>query len=99
MSSMKKFVMPRGTGKTTQLIFMSAKNQIPILTMTKCQKDYIIEKSRTLGIGNLPDPIVIIRPEDLVFLKGRKVLIDELDLFVKYSLGIELEGYSVSIDD
>jgi hypothetical protein len=91
---MKIIQMKRGEGKTTALIKMSAEKQIPIYAMTAKERDLLIEKAKILGIDNFPTPLI---PVDLYnFSNTRKVLIDELDTFMKYIYNIEIVAATLS---
>lgn len=85
---MKIISMKRGQGKTTALIKLSAKEQIPIYAMTAKERDLLIEKAKMMRVSNFPIPLI---PVDLYhFPNKQKVLIDELDTFMKYVYNIEI---------
>lgn len=71
----------RGTGKTTQIIKMSAKRQIPILCHNKMKQKYIVEKASELNL-NIPEPIVFSFESYEAIKDKQHVLIDDIDLFL-----------------
>lgn len=76
---MNYIVRSRGTGKTTELIYISSIRQIPILTLN-CERIKRIAKE--LGVY-IPEPIPYSSYEE--YYRGRDVesiLIDDLDLIL-----------------
>lgn len=55
---MKIIQLPRGTGKTTRLLYESEWNQIPILCVTLREKEIIKNQAQKLGL-KIPDPICV----------------------------------------
>lgn len=100
---MYKFVMPRGTGKTYQLIKKSEENNFPILVANLMTKHCIKETAKKCN-ANIPDPITVYELKNGkcrgMHLKG--LLIDELDKVVKNLIydycDASVEGYSLSLN-
>lgn len=101
---MERFIMPRGTGKTYQLILKSAETNQPILVHNDVLKKYVQEIENNHKI-EIPTPISV---SDILCGKCRGrhyngVLVDELDAvmsqFVSYFLSAPMTGYAMSIDN
>lgn len=101
---MEKFIMPRGTGKTYQLILKSHEMNQPILVHNDVLKKYVQEVANNHKIA-IPTPISV---GDVLCGKCRGrhydgVLVDELETvmrqFVSYFLSAPMTGYSISIDN
>ncbi len=99
---MRKFMMERGKGKTTALIYTSAATGYPILIGTKANKNYIEQEARNLGLC-IPDPICV--GDDF---RGRHipfdhVLVDEADLvldeLVHQLVGVGVAALTMTIND
>ena len=72
--------MPRGTGKTTELIKMSAELKIPILTLS--QVSYVcIAKEMGLDIPSQVSPC------EAKSLNCGEVLVDDFDSVLQYLIG------------
>lgn len=75
---MKEYNLPRGSGKTTRLIFISEYTGYPIVTMTKGHTECLKESAKLCG-ASIPEPIVF---SDLIEDKCKptpdEVLIDEV---------------------
>lgn len=95
---MIKVIGSRGQGKTTKLIEISAKTQIPILCMNEFSRNKILKKASTLGIWNLPTPVIFIKD-----YRGQyRVLVDDAEVVLKSLLqekGLEMSGFSISLND
>lgn len=95
---MIKIIGGRGTGKTTKLIEVSAKENIPILCVDKMKKYHIMERAAEMG-ASIPTPLVF--KEDS--LKAHvDVLVDDLDFFLSClfeAYGYKIKGYTISKDD
>lgn len=84
---------PRGSGKTTRLIEMSAQTGYPIIEPTGWMVDVVKDMAKARGL-KIPEPIAIDR---LVSYGGRRgtldgrhrVLIDELDMCLRV-MGLEV---------
>lgn len=72
---MKKIIMERGHGKTTQLIFLSSKTNTPIIT--PFYKEHIKELAKELDV-EIPEPLTL-RELDNRCLKGTDVLVDNAE--------------------
>ena len=90
---MRKWIMPRGTGKTTQLIIESANTGAIIICCNKSQAEYIKKKATQLGLA-IENPISLL---ELLIVRenkeGRKYLIDNLS---ECLTRINVVGYSDS---
>lgn len=102
---MKIYDLPRGTGKTTRLIYLSEFNNAPILCTNEFEKTSIILKAEKLNI-KIPTPITI--DEVIKGLKGKEdntitnILVDESitilsSLLQKYQL--KMIGCTLSSED
>lgn len=70
---MRIFNLPRASGKTTRLVYMSEAQNIPILCCSQCDKKILQERANIYGL-KIPEPILIDE------LRGRdvnEILIDE----------------------
>ena len=101
---MERFIMPRGTGKTYQLILKSAETNQPILVHSNVLKRYVQKIANNHKI-EIPPPISV---GDILCGKYRDrhydgVLVDELELvmgqFVSYFLSAPMTGYSMNINN
>lgn len=77
---MKIINRPRGTGKTTQLIYLSEVNRIPIVTH---EPNYIIDLAKRMGC-DIPEPIAITKYIGLTYGRNydnrqQKFYIDDLE--------------------
>lgn len=82
---MKIYTMPRGTGKTTKLVRMSAENNYPIIVRNRLSKEYILDKAKRMNLI-IPDPIMLYEFEN-GSMRGKRqdydaYLIDNLELIV-----------------
>lgn len=68
-------------GKTTQIIYASAKRQIPILCHNKMKQKYIVEKAKELNL-DIPEPILFSFESYEAIKDKQDVLIDDIDLFL-----------------
>ena len=87
----------RGTGKTTWLIQKSAELDIPILCPTGAKAQSIEYKAQRLNI-KIPKPIAYNSIQSTRGLKKKEVLIDDIDIFLEYMIGIKVE-YATITDD
>lgn len=101
---MERFIMPRGTGKTYQLILKSAETNQPILVHNDVLKKYVQQIANDHKI-KIPTPISV---GDILYGKCRGrhydgVLVDELGTvmrqFVSYFLSAPMTGYAMSVDN
>lgn len=68
--------LPRASGKTTRLMYLSEHYQVPILCWSSDMKDILIERARQYGI-DIPTPMTIHDWRWNVSGNNRKVIIDE----------------------
>lgn len=92
---MKKIIKDRGTGKTTELILLSNKKQIPILTMHRDSARNIEDRAKQMGV-EIPTPIFTIDYNRYKGRKNNKVLVDEIDLVLAALLGVQIEAYTLT---
>ena len=92
---MKIIYKPRGTGKTTDLVKMSAEKQIPIICMTKATVQHIKDISTKINV-NIPEPIDIRGgvPKQL-----ENALVDDAEYILQYLLNVKIECASISSND
>lgn len=106
---MKVISLPRGQGKTTQLIKMSAETGIPILVLTKNHAQILVEKAKELNLTI----------ESVLFVKDRRImqcilsdnniceinhinfipadiLIDEVDIVLQALLGCKINTVTIT---
>ena len=77
----------RASGKTTELIKMSAETGIPICVRHRSRIKHIINKANKLGI-EIPEPIVIYNKTSL---KGcEKIMIDDVQEILFDTYGVEV---------
>ena len=91
---MYQIISNRATGKTSNLMLLAKEHDGVFVC---AQPDVMKEKAWKLGLLGFD----IISYSDYLehnYSYGKKVFIDELDLFVK-SLGNNLDGYSLTIGD
>lgn len=86
---MKIINRPRGTGKTTQLIYLSEVNRIPIVTR---EPNYIIDLAKRMGC-DIPEPISITKYVNSSFSRGcaydsqkSKYYIDDIECIIDFLL-------------
>lgn len=82
----------RGTGKTTNLIYHSARTHIPIAVTKKSTARDLTEKAKDLGV-HIPTPIVISCFCDLT---KQEVLIDDFDLMLSQLSHNKIKAIAIS---
>lgn len=94
----------RGSGKTYTLVQYSYLTGYPIITRSKCSKDYILAIASRLGV-TIPDPIVFRSKQDIrgKLLPIDKVLVDDLDGWLSDIVSSYFDSYvaaaTMNIDD
>jgi hypothetical protein len=83
---------PRGAGKTTDLVKLSAETNVPILAWNVCGSTLYKERARELGI-KIPEPVR--------FSHGRtghlgEVMIDDLDAFLYSIVGSNVSAATIT---
>lgn len=73
---MKIYNLPRGSGKTTRLLYISDYNKIPILCANINSKNLIRQMAYKQGL-NIPEPICVSDLEKGKNLPYKEVLVDE----------------------
>ena len=79
---MKYIIKPRGMGKTTDLIRLSAATNIPILVPYKVNADYINNLAAKLGCNIT----VLVYDKNYKYNDIKSVYIDEVDAFLQMLL-------------
>lgn len=99
---MKIINLGRCQGKTIRLLYASEWQNIPILCANHCQKEYLKEKARDLGL-KIPEPIT---PSSLARGKTehKDILIDEAPLVLQSllkELGVmgEIKAITLTSDE
>lgn len=87
--------LPRGNGKTVQLIKMSAENNIPIVVNNECVKRCILKKSKDMNL-TIPEPIVYYSKANLRDIKD--VYIDNIDYFVSNLIDCNVVSATITED-
>lgn len=82
---MKIYTMPRGTGKTTKLVRMSAENNYPIIVRYRLSKEYILDKAKRMNLV-IPEPISLDEFQN-GSMRGKRLdydayLVDDLTLII-----------------
>ncbi len=85
----------RQTGKTVQLIGLSAHNNIPILVRNQKELDLIKQKAILLKV-EIPEPILYDKSLDL---KGKDIYIDNAEWLLQYILKANIKLLTVSLND
>ena len=75
---MKKYIMARGAGKTTGLIWQSSLTGYPIVCATEQSVIYIKDMANHLGI-KIPEPISAFKIATQHGVKYNKVLVDNAE--------------------
>lgn len=94
---MYRIIDSRSSGKTSRLMLLAKENN----SVIACSNPYAMrEKALGYGITGL----TIVSYEDILnkdndYLRGRKVMIDEIESFVQYQLFTKLTGYTLSNED
>jgi len=84
-------IKDRAHGKTSDLVRSSAYTGIPIV----CPRpDYIKDCAEQLGI-EIPEPIPYYQYVNKL-TSAKKVYIDELDFFIRYAFGSDVECVTIS---
>jgi hypothetical protein len=94
---MYRIIDSRSSGKTSRLMLLAKENN----SVIACSNPYAMrEKALGYGITGL----TIVSYEDILnkdndYLRGRTVMIDEIESFVQYQLFTKLTGYTLSNED
>ncbi len=94
---MYRIIDSRSSGKTSRLMLLAKETN----SVIACSNPYAMrEKALGYGITGL----TIVSYEDILnkdndSLRGRKVMIDEIESFVQYQLFTKLTGYTLSNED
>ena len=95
---MLKYNQPRGTGKTTNLIHMSARIGATIVVHAQTRINQIMERAKELGYKDFRKPITFWQLVNKCGMLevGGKFLVDELDLCLS---SLNIVGYSNTDND
>ena len=94
---MYRIIDSRGSGKTSRLMLLAKETN----SIIACMNPYAMrEKAHAYGITGL----TIVGYKDILdknndSLRGRNVMIDEIESFAKYQLSTKLTGYTLSNED
>ena len=94
---MYRIIDSRSSGKTSRLMLLAKENN----SVIACSNPYAMrEKALGYGITGL----TIVSYEDILnkdndYLRGRTVMIDEIESFVQHQLFTKLTGYTLSNED
>ena len=86
---MKVIYKPRGTGKTTELVKLSATMQIPIICISP---EHICEVAKELGM-TIPQPISV---RDYKPFSNEKILVDDAEYVLSHLIG-KIECMTISM--
>lgn len=89
---------PRGGGKTTKLVKLSARNWIPIICWCPQHVDYVKVIAKELDL-EIPDPILFDNIRDVHRIRGRwfrQIYVDDADLLLQKITWCTIEGMSVT---
>ena len=75
---MKIINLPRGSGKTTRLLYASEFNNTPILCVSQHHKQHLLDRAKELNL-TIPEPIT---PSDVINGGTFKTNLRETDLFI-----------------
>ena len=78
---MRKLIGARCTGKTVQLVRISARDKLPILVYGKRQANYINEVADKLGV-NIPKPLILNDLKHGFIYPYESILVDEADVIL-----------------
>lgn len=82
--------LPRGQGKTTLLIKMSAETGIPIVTIGN--KKYILDKAKEMNL-KIPEPIIYNKDNIKDY---KEIYVDEIDSFLYSILGCNVNTATIT---
>lgn len=90
MKTIKTIFRGRSTGKTTELVLMSAKTGIPIIC---CGSNvYLIGKAKELNVS-IPNPVQYTQAHKIA---GGKAYVDDADWILQRLLGLDVEAIAIS---
>ncbi len=95
---MKKIIVERGQGKTTELLKMSAEKNVPILVMTKWEYRFLMDKATDMELA-IPEPVFLDKIRGTTI---SEVLIDEADQMLRLILserGIDIIAMTLSPEE
>lgn len=88
---MKVISLSRGKGKTSEIVKLSASKQIPIIYWLSAQKNLFYTRAEELGLS-IPEPVQFDQAYD------KEVLVDQIDAFMKFFLGVKVYGASADAE-
>lgn len=89
---MNVILKPRGFGKSSDLVRLSAETNIPIVCAYPPHVKFLAEE---IGV-EIPTPI---RVNDIPDVRPKEVYIDDIDLIMRRVLGTEIKCATLSICD
>jgi hypothetical protein len=94
---MNVVALPRGGGKTTELVRLSVERQIPIVTVGDTQS--ILDRAQEIGVNNLPTPVRYHSNRDLSRRGYQEFIIDNADNLFEQILGVRINTISISTNE
>lgn len=82
----------RGEGKTTDLIRLSARTQIPIVSLSP---EYVSSLASSLGL-DIPAPLYI---TDFMKQRPHDIYVDEIPYVFERAFGVKVNACTMSADD
>lgn len=92
---MKLIIKPRCSGKTTELIKISAETNVPILVGNKQQAEYIKRMAYDLQLW-IKDPYIISELKNGYRIPPHKILIDNAEYILQQLIGAEITAMTIS---
>lgn len=98
--NMTEFILtPRGSGKTTRLIKISAETKYPIVCVSENAAKEISDKAISLGI-DIPQPVSFHSCKEGFLGKSvRGILIDNVELLLRHLAGVPVIAVTASKED
>lgn len=92
---MKLIIKPRCSGKTTELIKISAETDVPILVGNRQQSEYIKRMAHDLRLW-IKDPYIISELKNSDRIPPNKILIDDAEYILQQLIGAEITAMTIS---
>jgi hypothetical protein len=80
-----------GSGKTKELLSLSAEKNVPILCESQARVERLLVKAQGYGL-NIPTPVT------LDHLNASEVIVDDIERFFSCALNVKLTALSVNRD-
>lgn len=92
---MKLIIKPRYSGKTTELIKISAETGVPILVGNRQQAKYIKRMADDLSLW-ITDPYIISELKNGDRISPHKILVDDVEYILQQLIGAEITAMTIS---